>query len=174
MSNLKIKAMKRTTTIKSFVITAVVIAVSTASAQNIAGGINFSVSICNDNSVMAWGYNGEGQLGDSTHTNRAVPAPVRALSNVIAVSSGGAHTLALKSDGTVWSWGYNVYSSLGIGVGGGDRDTAMQVVGLSNIIAISAGGYHSLALKSDGTVWSWGSNFAGEIGDGTISTRASE
>jgi len=121
---------------------------------------------------MSWGYNGEGQLGDSTHTSRTAPVQVNGLTGVIAVSSGGAHTLALKNDGTVWAWGYNVYSSLGIGTPGGDRDAPMQVAGISGIIAISAGGYHSLALKSDGTVWSWGSNFAGEIGDGTISTRA--
>lgn len=121
---------------------------------------------------MSWGYNGEGQLGDSTHTNKTAPVQVNGLTGVIAIASGGAHTLALKNDGTVWAWGYNVYSSLGIGTPGGDREAPIQVAAISGVVAIAAGGYHSLALKSDGTVWSWGSNFAGEIGDGTISVRA--
>src|SRR4051812_30420258 len=144
----------------------------TSSAQTISAGSGSSLSICNGNTAMSWGANTVGELGDSTHTNRTSPVQVKNLTGVVAISSGGSHTLALKGDGTVWSWGYNTYSSLGIGVPGGDRDTAVQVSTLSNIIAVSAGGYHSLALRNDGTVWSWGSNFGGEIGDGTISVRA--
>src|SRR6185503_311942 len=110
---------------------------------------------------------------DGTETQRPTPVQVSGLTNVIAVSSGGTHTLALKSDGTVWAWGNNTYGQVGLGSDFSNRLTPVQVPGLSGITAISAGIYHNLALKADGTVWVWGENSHGELGDGTGAQRRS-
>jgi alpha-tubulin suppressor-like RCC1 family protein len=93
------------------------------------------------------------------------------LSGVAAVSAGGGHSLALKSDGTVWAWGYNTYGQLGIGTVS-DTDRPFQVLQLHDVVAVSAGYRHSLAVLADGTVWAWGMNDGGELGNGgTLATK---
>ncbi|WP_274648814.1 fibronectin type III domain-containing protein [Paenibacillus humicola] len=94
-------------------------------------------------------------------------APDSPSPGITMVSAGGGHTLALKRDGTVWAWGNNAYGQLGYGSATEGGTTPVQVQGLDSVTAIAAGGSHSLALKSDGTVWAWGENFYGELGDGT-------
>jgi hypothetical protein len=94
----------------------------------------------------------------------------------IKISNGAQHTLALKSDGTVWAWGNNVNGKLGDGTQI-HRYYPVQVLAsganpsnplyLNNINDIATGGYHNLALKSDGTVWAWGWNSNGQLGNGT-------
>ena len=88
-----------------------------------------------------------------------------------AISGGYSHSLALKSDGTVWGWGWNMFGQLGDGTNI-DRDVPVQVANLSGVIAIAAGNAnHNLALKNDGTLWAWGENFYGQLGDGTTVHR---
>lgn len=84
---------------------------------------------------------------------------------------GDGINLAVKEDGTVWSWGGNTYGQLGNGESGSGKSakSPVQVKGLIDVIAVAAGQINSLALKKDGTVWAWGSNHYGNIGDGTIS-----
>lgn len=88
------------------------------------------------------------------------------------IGLGDGISLAVKEDGTVWGWGGNTYGQLGNGeFGSGKKATSpVQVKGLIDVIAVAAGQGNSLALKKDGTVWAWGSNRYGNIGDGTIST----
>ncbi|HRO41448.1 MAG TPA: T9SS type A sorting domain-containing protein [Flavipsychrobacter sp.] len=139
-------------------------------AQRIAAGGWHSVVICNDSTVKAFGENATGQLGDGTTTDKNTPVSVSGLTGIIAVSAGGdqleAHSMALKNDGIVWTWGSNLYGALG-NSSTTNTTAPVQAIGLSNVIAISAGGWHSAALKSDGTVWTWGWNADGQLGDGT-------
>ncbi|AFQ43272.1 cell wall-binding repeat-containing protein [Desulfosporosinus meridiei] len=144
-----------------------------ASLSTISAGFVHSLALDSDGSVWAWGDNSEGQLGNNRSDlhNSATPVKVNDLTNVIAVAAGGAHSLALKKDGTVWGWGNNEYGQGGYGkielIAGGPSYympdeflrsyTPLQVQGLTDIIAIAAGMDYSLALKSDGTVWAWGS-----------------
>ncbi len=140
-----------------------------------SGGF-FSTALLSDGTVWSWGYNAEGEIGNGTTSTTdcsCLPTPAQtAISNVVQIEAGSFHTLALKSDGTVWAWGHNSNGQIGDGTTT-DRPTPLQVgvgvVGFSNIIAISAGDDHSTALKSDGTVWIWGSNEYGQIGNGTVS-----
>lgn len=99
------------------------------------------------------------------------PKQVSGLSGVKAIAAGGAHNLALKTDGTVWAWGDNTFGQLGDGSTSEHSNTPVQVKNLSGVKAIAAGEDYSLALKTDGTVFAWGYNWAGQLGDGTITTR---
>lgn len=138
----------------------------------VAGGENHTVQVKPDGTVWTYGYNGNGQLGDGTYTQRVAPVKVEGISDVIAVACGPHHTAALKNDGTVWTWGYNGYGQLGIG-SWETRVIPTQVPGLSGVVAIAAGYTNTFALKDDGTVWSWGAGWYGQLGDGTSEYRLS-
>jgi hypothetical protein len=138
-----------------------------SAAQTIAAGWYHSIAVCPDSTVWDWGANADRNvLGDGSNTSSNVPVQVSSLTGVIAVSGGVCHSLALKSNGTVWSWGWNQYGQLGNGVLNDTNYTPLQVNILNGVKAISAGGFHNLALKNDSTLWSWGYNVNGELGLG--------
>ena len=148
------------------------------------GGL-VSMALQNGGTVLAWGSNTDGQLGDGSNTNKNTPVQVKGeggtgnLTNVTAIASGGITSLALKDDGTVWSWGSNVYGQLGngkIGASEENKRTPVQVKGaggIGNLTGVTAitSGVNVLALKNDGTVWAWGYNASGRLGDGTTENR---
>ncbi len=135
-------------------------------AQTIAAGYNHSLSVCTDGTVMSWGNNLHGQLGDGTTTNKLNSVQVSSLMDVVAVAAGHSHSIALKSDGTVWTWGNNNSGQLGDGTTTKSY-YPIKVLGLNDVVAIEAGDGHSIALKNDGSVWVWGYNLFGQLGDGT-------
>ncbi|WP_409343983.1 RCC1 domain-containing protein [Paenibacillus sp. MBLB4367] len=139
-------------------------------AKAVSAGEFHSLALKTNGTVLSWGYNAYGQLGDGSTVNRSSAVKVSGLSNMTQIASGYYHNLALKSDGTVWSWGYNNSGQLGDN-SLVNRATPAQIGSLTGVVAIAAGGYHSLALKSDGTVWAWGSNSFGQLGDGTTTDR---
>ncbi|HYE86413.1 MAG TPA: hypothetical protein VEA16_08665 [Vicinamibacterales bacterium] len=87
------------------------------------------------------------------------------------LAGGSAHTVVLKSDGTVWTVGFNAYGNLGDGTSSTSRPTILQVAGLSDVVAIAAGGNHSMALTSTGSLYVWGRNDSGQVGDGSTTHR---
>ena len=144
---------------------------------SISSGGRHSLALCSDGTVAAWGANNYGQLGNGSrsYTDTNVPVAVNDEDvllgkTVIAISAGGFHSLALCSDGTVASWGYNEYGGLGDGTYTNNNvPVAVNTSGVllnKTVVAISAGGVFSLALCSDGTLVSWGSNFLGKLGNG--------
>lgn len=147
-----------------------VIAVAVSSGEN---GFH-NLALKSDGTVWAWGKNESGQLGDGTENFRYSPVRVNNLTNIQAIAAGDYFSLALRTDGSVWAWGSNNYGQLGDGTNT-YRRSPVVVSGLANVIGIAAsngyGSQHSLAVKSDGTVWAWGGNFAGQLGDGTTSHR---
>jgi alpha-tubulin suppressor-like RCC1 family protein/subtilisin family serine protease len=144
--------------------------VKAISAGGMAGSDGQTVVLKNDGTVWSWGSGLFGQLGDGTTSFSTTPVLVQNISGVTAVSAGGLHTLALKSDGTVWGWGNNQSGQMGFqGQFTFSQTIPVQIPNLSSIVAISAGQNHSLALKTDGTVWAWGANNWGQIGNGTNS-----
>ncbi|QDS32558.1 RCC1 repeat- and reductase domain-containing protein [Brevibacillus brevis] len=124
-----------------------------------AGGY-FSVALKNDGTVWTLGENAGGVLGvpDSEVPKSYSPIQVETLSDISAISSGSYHTMALKSDGTVWTWGKNSTGQIGVSKDVQMTGVPVQVEGLSNVVAVSAGREFSLVLKDDGTVWGWGKN----------------
>ncbi len=121
-----------------------------------------------DGTVVAWGRNDEGQLGDGTTVRRTTPVRVGTLTGIVGIAGGRDHGLALRSDGTVWAWGSNDYGQIGDG-SLTDRTTPVQVA--SDITQVIAGAHHSYALRTDRTVAAWGRNYRANLGDGTTTTR---
>jgi alpha-tubulin suppressor-like RCC1 family protein len=140
---------------------------------SVAGGGEHSLALRGDGTVVAWGSNQDGQLGDGSSTGPEecefrkpcsdIPVPVSGLDGVTAIAAGSEHSLALLSNGTVMAWGNNGSGELGSP--GEDSDVPVPVSGLSGVTAIAAGDDFSLALLSNGTVMAWGSNYNGQLGD---------
>ncbi len=149
---------------------------------SVAAGNNHNLALLIDGTVMAWGDNTNGQLGDGTTTSHSTPTPVPGLSSVVAVAAdgfsdgnggpgGSNHSLALLADGTVKAWGDNTFGQLGDGTTV-QRNSPVTVVKAANnaplvgIKAIDAGEIWSLALMSNGTARAWGDDSSGELGNG--------
>ncbi len=131
-----------------------------------------TIALKNDGTVWAWGNNDQGQLGDGTKIEKTSPVQVSELTGVTAIAGGYKHTVALKNDGTVWAWGSDYDGQLGNAEWWlSDTSVPVQVGGLTNVIAIAGGFAHTIVLKDDGTVWAWGNNRNGQLGDGTTITR---
>jgi alpha-tubulin suppressor-like RCC1 family protein len=138
----------------------------------ISAGTGLSLARKADGSVLAWGDNSSGQLGDGTLFGRTSPELVAGLSGgsgIRAVASGipANHSFALRDDGTLLAWGNNSSGQLGIGTTTIQR-TPVKVAGLAGVIAAAAGANHSIALSADGSVWAWGDNSSGQLGIGSI------
>jgi alpha-tubulin suppressor-like RCC1 family protein len=143
-----------------------------SSVVTIGSGSNHTLAVKQDGTVWAWGSNGQGQLGDSTLTDRTSPTQVRGMTNVMAVAGGAYHSIALRQDGTVWGWGQNVCGELGVSPTDENWYLAkVQTLGLTGITSIAVGSMFNIALRNDGTVWAWGCNDFGQLGDGTTAER---
>jgi alpha-tubulin suppressor-like RCC1 family protein len=153
----------------------------------VAAGDFHSLAVKKDGTVWAWGYNTAGQLGNGNRTDACTPQQVPGLTGMVAVAAGGLHSLAVKNDGTVWAWGENAYGQLGLGhnrsEGASEFSTIwrqpQRVPGLSGIVSVAAGQYHSLAVqrvrsfgqRDSFELFAWGRNLYGELGDGSTTLR---
>ena len=140
---------------------------------DISAGDNHYVALMRNGTVWSWGSNSDGQLSTGCRERFCQFTPVQAqgINDVVAIAAGTGFTIALTSAGNVYMWGFNI--------GRGSRDTHIPQFNLSpvrqqgfsnNVKAIAAGGNHAVALRNDGTVWSWGSNDWGQLGSGTTSS----
>jgi alpha-tubulin suppressor-like RCC1 family protein len=145
-----------------------------SSVAAIAVGQSHSCLLTNDGGVYCTGSNTYGQLGDGTTTDRSTPVVVGSLSTAAsAIAAGAWHTCALSTAGAVYCWGNNSNGRLGDGTTT-TRLSPVLVDGLtSGVVAIAVGSSHSCALKTDGSVWCWGQNSTGALGDGTTTGRPS-
>ncbi|NGN65983.1 S8 family serine peptidase [Streptomyces sp. A7024] len=127
--------------------------------------------------VWAWGRNTWGQLGRGHTADRDVPVQVRGLPRIKAVGAGAGHSVALAADGTVWAWGRNSQGQIGDGsVTDRARPVQIKEAGgqtLTGIAGIAVGPFHTLAVKSDGTLYAWGYNAHGQLGTNDVGNRPS-
>jgi alpha-tubulin suppressor-like RCC1 family protein len=139
----------------------------------VSGGGNHSLGLRTNGTAWAWGSNGFGRLGDNTTTTRSSPVSVvGGFTDWCQVSAGSLHSLGVRTNGTAWAWGSNGNGQLGDNTVT-DRSSPVSVVGeFTDWCQVSAGGGHSLGLRTNGTAWAWGAN-SGELGDNTTTNRSS-
>jgi alpha-tubulin suppressor-like RCC1 family protein len=136
---------------------------------SIGGGPSHFCAVRVDGSLWCWGGDGNGQLGDGSPQGfQAAPTRVLTLASPVTVMDGGGeHTCALLQDGTVWCWGLGSSGQLGENATT-TRISPIQVQGLgTGVVGIALGQNHTCAYKDDGSVWCWGANGTGQVGDGT-------
>ena len=142
--------------------------------KSVAGGGLHTAAIKTDGTLWSWGYNGNGQLGDNTITQRN--SPVQTISggtNWKLVAGGQYHTAAIKTDGTLWLWGRNSNGQLGDNTTTNQSSPVQTISSGTNWKLVACGQYHTAAIKTDGTLWTWGRNDFGQLGDNTVTHRSS-
>ncbi|MBZ0214239.1 MAG: hypothetical protein K8H99_10605, partial [Nitrospirae bacterium] len=138
-------------------------------AVQISAGGQHNLVLLDDGTVWAWGSNWEGQLGDDTNLNRNVPIQVDGLNDVVYVAATGRSSFAITSDGSLWAWGANDEGMLGLGSGSEAIRHPTKVATITGVTKLAGTWFHTIALRNDGTVWSWGGNWQGQLGDGSLS-----
>lgn len=142
--------------------------------SKVTAGYYYSFAIKTDGTLWSWGYNnGFGQLGLGNTTNYSSPKQVGALTNWLSIACGYYNVIATKTNGTIWSWGFGSNGALGLG-NITDYSSPKQIGALTNWIAPGAGvRAFSFAIKTDGTLWAWGRNDYGQLGQGNTIERSS-
>ncbi|HRI14167.1 MAG TPA: hypothetical protein PLX89_14320 [Verrucomicrobiota bacterium] len=143
--------------------------------RTVAAGDQHSLAIRSDDTLWAWGGNKYGQLGDNTSRERSTPVEIAPSERWLTVAAGPNHSLGLRSDRSLWAWGENSRGQLGNN-SRVDRFGPILIEPSERWTAISAGGIylgegHSAAVRIDGTLWVWGDNEEGQLGDGTTQRK---
>ena len=140
----------------------------------ISGGRCHTAAVTTDCRLYLWGANTCGRLGDNSVINKCSPVQTAgSTTGWCMVSAGRSHTSAVKTDTTLWTWGDNACGQLGDGFVV-SKSSPAQTAGLTTSwCTVSSGGYHSAAVKTDGTLWTWGLNSSGQLGNSTVTIRSS-
>ena len=149
--------------------------------NQVSVGFGSNAAIKTDGTLWTWGVNNFGQLGDGTTTSRSSPGTVAGGGTNWSQVTTNSYTsvigvvAAIKTDGTLWTWGANFSGALGNNTTINRSSPGTTAGGGTNWKQVSAGGYYSTmtAIKTDGTLWTWGNNITGQLGDGTTTTRSS-
>ena len=142
--------------------------------KQVACGFAHTAAIKTDGTLWSWGNNGLGQLGDNTIVNKSSPvSTVGGQGSWKQVAIGYSNTAAIKTDGTLWTWGNGASGQLGDNTSSNRSSPVTTVAGGTNWKQVAAGKEHVGAIKTDGTLWFWGANSFGQLGDNTSSSRSS-
>ncbi len=142
--------------------------------KQVAAGEDVSVALTADGAVWVWGDHGAGNLGNGNYGPAGAPLRIAGLADVIAVAAGYQLTVAVKRDGTVWSFGWGTAGQFGNGAEPvNNSNVPLMALGLTGVRTVAVGNSHVAALKSDGTIWSWGNNHDGALGNGAFNADVS-
>ncbi len=142
--------------------------------KTVQAGDSHSCAITTAGALWCWGNNVRGQLGDGTEDNRLEPLEIVPGTGWHSVDAGYFHSCAIRDDQTMWCWGDNAFGQLGLGTMGQDdqRLTPVRVGAEDDWVHLALGDYHSCARRADNSIWCWGSNDYGQLGDNTSVTKA--
>jgi alpha-tubulin suppressor-like RCC1 family protein len=141
--------------------------------KSIAGGGFHTIALKTDGSLWTWGRNSYGQLGVNNTTSRSTPVTtLLGGNNWKSIAGGNSHTVALKTDGSLWTWGRNSYGQLGVNDTTNRLTPVTTLLGGTNWKSIAGGDFHIIALKTDGSLWTWGNNFSGQLGVNNTTDRS--
>jgi alpha-tubulin suppressor-like RCC1 family protein len=133
-----------------------------------------SLGVRANGSLWAWGNNDAGRLGDNTVVHRSSPVSVvGGFTDWIQVSAGNQFSLGVRANGSLWAWGNNAFGRLGDNTTASKSSPVSVVGGFTDWIDASAGGTHSFGIRSNGTLWAWGDNAYGRLGDNTVVNKSS-
>lgn len=143
--------------------------VGSACWREVSAGQNFTLAIKSDGTLWGWGQNSNLLgLGLGNLANQNLPIQIGTANDWMTVSAGTIHSLAIKTNGTLWSWGNGQFGQLGNGLFNSATPNVTQVGTATDWLKVSAGNRFSLAIKNTGTLWSWGWNFTGQLGNNTV------
>ena len=150
--------------------------------QTVAGGTDWkyvtsghlvTAAVKTDGTLWLWGYNNYGQLGDNTRTSKSSPIQTIAGGTNWKSAAFGYSVAAIKTDGTLWTWGQNNYGQLGDNTVVNKSSPVQTTAGGTNWKQVACGTNHTAAIKTDGTLWTWGLNNFGQLGDNTRTSKSS-
>ena len=146
-----------------------------ANAKTSLVSVGHAAAVKTDGTLWTWGSNAVGQLGVGNTISRSSPVQVGALTDWSIIAVGVGNVGSIKADGTLWTWGENANGQLGNGLSGiGNRASSPVKIGaLTDWSKLSAGSYCFMAVKTDGTLWAWGNNTQGELGQNNVIARSS-
>jgi YD repeat-containing protein len=140
----------------------------------VSSGYGLAAAIKTDGTLWTWGYNAYGQLGHNTILRKSSPVQTIAFgNNWKQVACGSQHCAAVKTDGTLWLWGYNANGALGDNTLTSRSSPVQTVASGTNWKQVACGDYYTAAIKTDGTLWAWGANYSGNLGDNTTVSKSS-
>jgi alpha-tubulin suppressor-like RCC1 family protein len=140
--------------------------------KQVSAGYRHTAAVKTDGTLWTWGYGGSGRLGNNQTTDRSTPVTTFAGgNNWKQVSSGGRYTAAVKTDETLWTWGYGGSGRLGNNQTANVSTPVTTFAGGNNWKQISAGYTHTAAIKTDGTLWTWGLGSRGQLGNNQTTNR---
>ncbi|WP_240416491.1 cadherin-like beta sandwich domain-containing protein [Paenibacillus periandrae] len=137
----------------------------------ISSGSYHSIALKSDGTVVTWGGDGSRQLGGEVPTSTMGNVQVKGPKNVVSVVAAGSTSYAVEADGSLWSWGANNLGQLGNGNTSVSSTIPTKSTLVDNVKSISSNGNNAVVLKKDGTVWVWGYNFSGQLGNGSTSNN---
>jgi alpha-tubulin suppressor-like RCC1 family protein len=145
--------------------------------SQVSAGRSHSLGVRANGTAWAWGADSFGRLGDNspaTFPGKSSPVSVvGGFTDWTQVSAGGNHSLGVRANGTAWAWGRDLEGQLGTGTTISRSSPVSVVGGFTDWTQVSAGSYHSLGVRSNGTAWAWGSNSLGQLGDNTTVNKSS-
>jgi alpha-tubulin suppressor-like RCC1 family protein len=142
--------------------------------SQVSAGNAHSLGVRQNGSAWAWGLGTSGQLGDNTAVAKSSPVSVvGGFTNWCQVSAGSIHSLGVRTNGSLWAWGSNLTGRLGDGTAVSRSSPVSVVGGFTDWCQVSAGGAHTIGIRTNGAAWAWGSNGSGRLGDDTTTDRSS-
>lgn len=136
-----------------------------------AGDMGHTLAVTRSGSVWAWGMNMYGQLGTNSTCSSIIPVCLPDIEDAKFVAATHYRSIAMKSDETLWAWGYNVLGQTGSPPPAVNALKPVAVIGVGPCMAVSVSDNYTIAVRRDGTLWTWGSNSYGRLGDGTMINR---